>query len=598
MVGAACFLFLFNLLYALGAFLVGLPALPAVAAAGVYLGTLVVARRASSAGPPAMLLVASLSLVLTSAIFTSKLPTASMHAITMLLPALAVYLGGARLGLFITLLMFVLLGVCYPLYLTRGDAPLDMGITAEQLRFGHLCAGFSFLGAWGLGALHNVSRHAAQSTLERTLKELRESERKLVSLIESTDDPMFSLDAEGRVLTANSTVKQLYRMRFGKELETGMQFFDPSKPEFRERWKPHVAEALQGRRVRFEEQAQNEASSLMDMSLNPIFGEGGRVVGMTFLGRDVTARREAEARLEELHRTLVDVSRQAGMAEVATGVLHNVGNTLNSVNVSTSLVLDQLRKSRLSGLAKAAALLREHTANFGAFLTGDPQGQKLPAYLIALSDQLQEERETMIQEMHALSESVEHIKSIILMQQKYARSVGTVEQVAVPRLIEEALRLHAVSLERLGIRIEQDYALVPPILVDRHKLLQILINLLSNARHALVESPKPDKRLRIRVRFASEEERLLIEVADNGVGIAPEHLPRLFTQGFTTKKTGHGFGLHISALAASEMGGRLSGTSAGPGLGATFTLELPLEGDVAHERDEPQARAPSQSSTS
>jgi signal transduction histidine kinase len=294
-----------------------------------------------------------------------------------------------------------------------------------------------------------------------------------------------------------------------------------------------------------------------------------------------------------MHRTLVDVSRQAGMAEVATGVLHNVGNTLNSVNVSTSLVLDKLRQSRASGLDKVASLLREHAADFSAFLTGDPRGRKLPVYLIALSDQLKQERETLIQEMLALSESVEHIKSIVLMQQKYARSGGTVEQVAVPRLIDEALRLHAVSFGRLGIRIEQDYAPVPPILVDRHKLLQILVNLLSNAQHALMESPRPDKRLRIQVHQAPETAGLRIEVTDNGVGIAPEHLPRLFTQGFTTKKTGHGFGLHISALAASELNGRLSAASAGPSEGATFTLELPLgtEPSVAEASGEwPRAR--------
>jgi C4-dicarboxylate-specific signal transduction histidine kinase len=269
------------------------------------------------------------------------------------------------------------------------------------------------------------------------------------------------------------------------------------------------------------------------------------------------------------------------MAEVATGVLHNVGNTLNSVNISTTLVTDQLRRSRVSGLAKATGLLREHTADLPSFLTGDPQGQQLPPYLIAVADQLVEERDTLLKEMQSLTQSVEHIKSIVTMQQKHARSAGAVEQVAVPQLIDEALRLHAVSFERLAIRIVRNYSDVPLIFVDRHKLLQILINLLSNARHALVDSGQPDKLLSIHVQLASGGEQLHIGVTDNGVGIAPENVARLFTQGFTTKKTGHGFGLHISALAANEMKGRLTCSSSGPGRGATFTLELPVKGEGA-----------------
>jgi signal transduction histidine kinase len=276
-----------------------------------------------------------------------------------------------------------------------------------------------------------------------------------------------------------------------------------------------------------------------------------------------------------MHRTLVDVSRQAGMAEIATGVLHNVGNTLNSVNVSTTLVIDQLRQSRLPGLAKVSSLLKERTAELGTFLTQDPQGKLLPAYITALSEKLHQEHATLLEEMHSLSASVDHIKSVISMQQKHARVAGAVEEVYLPQLIDEALRLHSVSFERLGIRIERDYSGAVPVLTDRHRLLQILVNLLSNARDALISSESPDKNLVIGIRSAPEGGRLRLQVTDNGIGIAPEHARRMFTQGFTTKKEGHGFGLHISALAATEMGGSLTCSSPGKGQGATFTLELP-----------------------
>jgi signal transduction histidine kinase len=258
-----------------------------------------------------------------------------------------------------------------------------------------------------------------------------------------------------------------------------------------------------------------------------------------------------------------------------------VGNTLNSVNISVGVVTDQLRRSRVSKLVQATELLREHAADLGAFLTTDSRGAKLPGYLGALAAQLAAEREELLREMQALSESVEHIKSIVSMQQQHARYGGVLELVRVPQLIDDALRLSAGSFERKGIEVECEYTEVPPIMVDRHKLLQILLNLLSNARHALVESGTRDKHLTIRVGLGAGEEQLRIQVADNGVGIAPENLTRVFSQGFTTKKRGHGFGLHISALAAAELKGRLSVASAGPGRGATFIIELPVHGGEA-----------------
>jgi signal transduction histidine kinase len=180
--------------------------------------------------------------------------------------------------------------------------------------------------------------------------------------------------------------------------------------------------------------------------------------------------------------------------------------------------------------------------------------------------------------VRTLQKSVEHIKSVVSMQQEHARYSGVVERLEVRELLDDALRLHAVSFERQGILVRCEYTEVPQVRVDRHKLLQILLNLLSNARHALLESGRADKYLTIRVERPAAE-RLRIAVADNGVGIAPEVASRLFTQGFTTKKDGHGFGLHISALAAAEMDASLSCSSEGRGQGATFTIDLPIAGE-------------------
>jgi C4-dicarboxylate-specific signal transduction histidine kinase len=202
-----------------------------------------------------------------------------------------------------------------------------------------------------------------------------------------------------------------------------------------------------------------------------------------------------------------------------------------------------------------------------------------------VSHHLVAEHERLLTEMQGLVRNVEHIKAVVSMQQENARLGGGVEQVPVRELIDDALRLHATSFEQLGIRVRREYAEVPTVWVDRHKLLQVLVNLLSNARHALMESGRQDRQLSIRV-LREGAEQLRIEVEDNGVGIAAEHLPRLFTHGFTTKKGGHGFGLHASALAAEELEGRLRCESAGPGQGATFIIELPLRGQGEREARE------------
>jgi len=255
-----------------------------------------------------------------------------------------------------------------------------------------------------------------------------------------------------------------------------------------------------------------------------------------------------------------------------------VGNALNSVNVSVNLLAERLHQSRLPGLQKATELMAAHAADLGAFLTADGRGRQLPSYLRALASQLTREREELLDEVHTLQKSVEHIKSVVSMQQEHARFSGVVERLELSALLDDALRLQAASFERLGIQVRREYTGGLLVRVDRHKLLQILLNLLSNARQALVESGRADKQLLVRVeRMAAE--RLRIAVQDNGVGISPEDAPRLFTQGFTTKKDGHGFGLHISALAAAEMDAFLSCTSEGRGQGATFTIDLPISGE-------------------
>ncbi len=286
-------------------------------------------------------------------------------------------------------------------------------------------------------------------------------------------------------------------------------------------------------------------------------------------------RQRAEEALIAAHRDLLTSSRLAGMAEIATNVLHNVGNVLNSVNVSAGLVSESVRRSKVSSLSRLAALLREHEADLADFLTIDPKARQIPAFLSQLSAHFESQQETVLKELTSLNVNIEHIKDIVAMQQSYAKVSGVREIVDLPSLVEDSLSLNIGAFTRHRIEVIRDFEKVPLFNLDKHKVLQILINLVRNAKYACDESGQTDKRMTLRVINGGGSVK--IAVVDNGVGIPPENLTRIFQYGFTTREGGHGFGLHSSALAAREIGGSLSAHSDGVARGATFTLELPLQ---------------------
>jgi signal transduction histidine kinase len=310
-----------------------------------------------------------------------------------------------------------------------------------------------------------------------------------------------------------------------------------------------------------------------------VLDEHGGVCRLVGIASDITERKQVEAEVEQMHKQLRDASRQAGMAEVATSVLHNVGNVLNSVNVTATLLSDQIKKSRAADLARVVGLLREHAADLAAFVNTDPKGQKVIEFLAQLGDKFVGDQNRQLEELDLLRKNVEHIKEIVARQQNYAKVSGLTESVNVIDLIEDALRISAAALVRHEIKVVREYAEVPPITTEKHKVLQILVNVVRNAKYACDASGRADKQMTVRV--ANGNGAVRISVIDNGVGIAPENLNRIFTHGFTTRKDGYGFGLHSGALTARELGGSLIGQSGGVGQGAVFTLELPLQSQAS-----------------
>ena len=324
--------------------------------------------------------------------------------------------------------------------------------------------------------------------------------------------------------------------------------------------------------VRAEKFESDEVGALTD-SFNHMLDEIQRQDGE--LRHEIEERVRAEQEVDQLHKQVLATSRQAGMAEVATGVLHNVGNVLNSVNISTALLTEHVKKSRIQNVGRLAELLRSHDHDLAEFLTSDPKGRALPGYVAELGQRLESERVKMLAEIEALGANIEHIKEIVAMQQNYAKVHGVTETLPLLELVEDAMRMNAAAFVRHGVTLERDFADIPPVTVDKHKVLQVLTNLLRNAKYAVDEIPIEPKLVRVSIRADAEGFALVI-VRDNGVGIPPENLTRIFGHGFTTRRDGHGFGLHSGALAAKEMGGRLHVHSDGLGAGAVFTLALPL----------------------
>lgn len=413
---------------------------------------------------------------------------------------------------------------------------------------------------------------------EEAEKALLQERLILHTLMDNIPDALYAKDTEFRKILANTADARNAGCKSADEL-IGKNDFDLFPRELAERYVADDRAVIQkGEPVHWREEYvfddKGEKRWLITSKI-PMRSADGTIIGLVGIGRDVTPLKEAEKKIDAIHKDLVRASRVAGMAEVATSVLHNVGNVLNNINVSTTVILDRLAKLKVNRLFELARLLRENRADLPRFLSTDPRGQHIVGFMELLAENLDEERIALRMEVDQLALKIDHIKQIVAMQQNYAQVAGVVEKVPLLDIIEDAISIHSGAYVRHGITTKRQFESSPIVFVDRHKVLQILGNLLSNAKYACDASTEEEKAVIVRVEGLPEN-RARIEVKDNGMGIAPENLTRIFGQGFTTRKDGHGFGLHSSALAAKEIGGTLTVHSDGPGKGATFTLEIAI----------------------
>lgn len=302
------------------------------------------------------------------------------------------------------------------------------------------------------------------------------------------------------------------------------------------------------------------------------------VLGMKRGDEIGTLANEFDRMIDKLARSreqTVKTARLAGMSEIATGVLHNVGNVLNSVNVSANIVTKNAQRMAVGDIGMLTKVLSEHAGDLGTFVTSDPKGKHTLPFLTQLSGTLQQQQAELVGELRSLTARIDHISELVRSQQHYAGTKGVFEPARLDELIDTAVKICTQAHRGMDdVQIVREFEAMGRVRVDKHKLVEILVNLIQNARQAMEDAGVSPKTLTLRL-FTTPDDRCCIEVQDNGIGISAENLSRVFNHGFTTKSDGHGFGLHVSANAATEMRSRLHARSEGPGKGATFVLEIP-----------------------
>ncbi len=300
----------------------------------------------------------------------------------------------------------------------------------------------------------------------------------------------------------------------------------------------------------------------------------GQFQGLVCVAQDITERKRMEEERVRLHEQLLDTSRRLGMAEVASDVLHNVGNVLNSINVSIGVIADLLKNSMVGDVKRISQLFHKYGDDLGAYLSDNPKGKQVPSYLEQLAGQLLEEHRTATAEVDRLRKNIQHAQHCVAAQQDLAKPSDMKEPHSVVQLLEEALAINNELIEAYEITVLREFQEIPLLIVDKHQVRDVVDCVIRNACEAM--GSVPEKFLTVRATLIpGPPDSVSLEVQDSGVGIVSENLTKIFGQGYSTKEAGHGGSLHAAALTAKNLGGVLRVSSQGTGHGATFSLELP-----------------------
>jgi signal transduction histidine kinase len=283
-------------------------------------------------------------------------------------------------------------------------------------------------------------------------------------------------------------------------------------------------------------------------------------------------KKRAEKDLELTQQELIVKAHKAGMADIASDALHNIGNILNSVKTSGEIIHDTLQHSCSEGLNKAWTLLKENDDDLKGFISNDPSGEKLIRYLLSIEKPFNAELDQIKEHTLRLREKISLITSVIHAQLDYASGEYLADKLPLQEILDDVLAMHRDSLKHAGIALNLDYQENSRLPVQRVKLTHVLTNLIQNAIDSVLAADPAEKQ--ITITLYEEAGNAFLKITDSGKGIEKSNLSRIFTHGYTTKEGGHGFGLHNCANFMTEMKGSIWAESEGLNKGASFTLQF------------------------
>ncbi|MCV6590530.1 MAG: ATP-binding protein [Marinobacterium sp.] len=383
------------------------------------------------------------------------------------------------------------------------------------------------------------------------------------SIMHAAPDAIITISPRGEILNMNRTTYDMFELPLDKDTESHIRELIPLLSD-------EEISIAAGNSSEHTGETRSNRKFPLELNAAPLDNEHN---GYTLIVRDITQRKVQELKVQKLNQKLVAASRQAGIAEIATGILHNVGNVLNSVTTSVSLLQNQVSQSSTGRVSKISGLLQQHSNDLPTLFTPGNKGAQLPDYLSGLDERLQQEQQQQQQELDSLSKNIAHIAEIIASQQKFAGHNSVIEPLDLAEVLDDALAMHSVQIRSQGIDVVRNFS-ATQIQSDRHSLMQIFVNLVRNACEAIAEQNPNQPRLTLSVDTSATG--LAVDITDNGTGLNEDQKHNLFRHGFTTKSSGHGFGLHSCALTAKNMQGQLQAHSDGPGQGCTFSLQLPV----------------------
>jgi len=421
-----------------------------------------------------------------------------------------------------------------------------------------------------LDELQNLN-HELESRVQDRTKDLEESETKIRAVLDNIGEGIIVLDENDAIESMNPAAENIFAMKEDDAIGLNSAVLIANNDDINsifnssENRQPKEYQGLRSNRSTF---PLEFVVSTMDV--------GEKSLRVCIL-RDVTTRKETEATLADAQGQLVDAAHKSGMADMATGVLHNIGNILNSVNLAGEEIHRISSTSKISGLIKANQLLQENEENMGEFLTQDARGQKLPNYFIKMGKVLNDEIAQINIESKGLMKKTTMMQEVLSTQQAYATSGFHNEQLNLTELIEDSLKIQEASLKKWGVKLDKQYAEIPDCMGQKSKLLQVITNLVKNAKEAMNDNDQYNRPKEMLIETGRlNDNAIYLKIKDNGCGINKEQLAKIFNHGFTTKETGHGFGLHTCANAMTEMKGALNVDSEGVQKGATFTVTIPV----------------------